>query len=622
MRIPLKSSFLYSSMLFVCYGLLRLPDIFLLNDWASAVCPLDTLYMAKLLFPNQPMTPGLASSVIGPSNSVLIIPPGLYFLAKHLGSVRNIFAFLVLAQWAVPLVLFRLLRNSMRDSTAALVAFFSIFLFTNGHWWSPDFLIQPLLLLSFMLLTGKSDTRPTSLFRLAALGMITGLIMILKHNVGLFWAVAVGGTLLMKSLIQVPDRERRRHRLLLGILIIGLISYGIVFGSKLLYHDEFLYYLVPFFVFWGVIVVGFLRRYSLAFNAEGFGKETFCFTTSAMIIPVGVFVYVGKEIGFSRYWESLFGMGLKYLPIWDPGIFDVTQRYAQLAAGPVNQVFMPNVRGLLYVLLFALPFLINMFIVYKLAERIFRNDSFSTVYPHVVLAPLGIFGILMLFPLEGYHIVSTKISLFLLVGAAVGLRVKNPVACRLLKTAGLLSCLPLALQAGAKPFHAWKTIRSGQAVYMPAPINLAVDSMVSVEVSRQTALLRDTIRGRSYYLVDSSGATLATLLSQIDNHYPNYYLEMRGGILNAASTEAIIQSLRQTEFAVVNTEDFVKFKRRQLSDPYLSAILRFLDTHYREVGRYDRPMQISPNSHILSFLIFEAARADADRQGLQRGRID
>src|SRR5207253_709771 len=108
-----KIAILIYTLLAIFFCLSRLSDIYLLSGWPAAIFPLDSLYMANLLFPSQRVPLDLASTIITPSNSIFIATPALYILAKALGSLRNIYGFLVLAQMGVPFLVFRLLRISL-----------------------------------------------------------------------------------------------------------------------------------------------------------------------------------------------------------------------------------------------------------------------------------------------------------------------------------------------------------------------------------------------------------------------------------------------------------------------------------------------------------------------------
>ena len=298
-----------------------LPNIFaVLGGFPSINFPLDSLYIANnLLFPNSGLNPELAKTIISPSNASFIYPPGIYLLTKMLGNVGNIFIFLFMLQLTVPLLIFKLLRSVSSVSIAISCSLLATCFFVNPNCWSPDFIIQPIMLTVILLLMiGKGEENIIHPSTLAVIGSLSGLIIIIKHNIGVFFVIVCITLIFLKSLGFYDNKVNKRQ--MLFILLVCYFSLGVIFLSRVIYFDEVVFFLFPYFLFWGIVTCLMVKNGSFNLNVPKFFKGTLIFTSTSLVLPVSIFFWFGSVIGYARYWHSLFGMGFEYLPMWDIGI--------------------------------------------------------------------------------------------------------------------------------------------------------------------------------------------------------------------------------------------------------------------------------------------------------------
>lgn len=562
------------------FALLHLSGVFVLREYQSAVFPLTTLYVSdRLLLPGGSLAPALGATVLSPANIVLDYPPAIYVLPRFLGSVRNIFAFLFLLQAGVPALVYSFLRRAARPLPALLAALLSCYYCVNVVWWTPDYILQPFMLLGAILLwdlTAEERGRPWA--RLAALGVLSGLITVIKHNEGVFWGAAAGAALLVRSVDFAGARARGARAWLYGALA-AYGAFGAVFLSKQTHADAVVYYLLPFAVYWAALARAVAARPAAGFAASGFLAEAAVYAAWAAVIPGAVFLWVGGAVGYARYFAS-FGMGLDYRPIWDFGILGVLRHVVLLrpVRGPADALYDYN--ALLLGGLLLSPFLASAWAAARCWGGRTDPDR-ADPRPFWLAGALSVMGVFLLYPLEGAHILKTKLFLFaftalyLLRGTALPAK-----AC----LAMALALLPVAFAAAAKPLRALRTRAGAPAPALRSRLGLRVEGRLAAELERQVAVLERSIRGGRYYVLDTS-SSLTALPALYDNAYPQYYLEMRPGILNQEAADAMLADLRRVDFVVVRDEDY----RDAGPDPYFRQLVGFVRENFSPVDRYEAP---------------------------------
>ena len=611
--------------LLIFFALLHLPNVFVIRSFSGAAFPLNSF------------NPNLVATVISPSNNILLIPPGIHFLAYILGNVRNIFLFLFMVQLVVPILSYKLFRSVSSSLVSLLISSFFTYYFISTDWWCSDYLIQPLIMIGLLILLIRVEKfEINDGHKLLCLGLITGIVVVLKHNEGIFWGVLVLSFFLFCSIVFSGDSHYTKKRPLLFIIFIGFFTFGFLFLTRQIHVDAIVYYLFPYFMFWGMITYYIIKNKSIGFDSVIFLKNTFLFSIAALILPCIVFLWMGSMVGYTRYLSS-FGMGLQYLPLWDFGIAGVIGNYAKFQGVHTFKNIFLNYQSVIFLLLFLLPFVVNCLVNIGLFHLIHnKTTTDANLKNFFKITSMSILGIFMFFPLEGYHILSTKLFIFSFVflylyrcfssefsesdlqseirKQAKTDRILNPKRSKNLsgkRNYGIVSLklvliviiIPIIMYSVYQPIVVSRITTSYGSEQVERAIGIPMEKSLADELNKQAGIVKRVTQGSSYYVIDSSGATLMTLMTIENNHYPQFYLEMRKGILNQEVTYAIIFSLQQTPFVLVNYNDYQKYLSGQQDDPFMAQILDFVHNNYVIVDRYEEPS--THISHLLSFLIME-----------------
>ncbi len=579
------------------YTFFRLPDLLAVKELSCMIFPLDSIYIAKqLLFSGWHVNPDLANTVVAPSNATFIAPPGLYIISKIMGSVRNDYVFLFIFQLLVPIVTFRLLKYVVPFRTAFLATVIACYYFTCGYWWAADWVIQPLMLMAVLILVRKGKSGKLSTADLIYIGILTGLIMIFKHNIGIMFTIGILTWLLMNSLdLRPKDKGNLGALLFFGVIY---LCFGMAIGTKLIHHDEYLFYLFSYFLFWGVFIYYCFKTPCLQLNFGKLIKNSLIFLGSLFILPAVVFFIVGREVGFSRYAHSFF-MGLGYAKIWEPSYFEIIRSYCHFSG--INKIY----ASLVHVCLFLLPLMVNMAVVWRFA-RLAQNAKtpFADIKQFLQIAPLAIMGIFLFYPLEGYHILATKMFIFIFV---LFYLCKN-VNQKLISAVLCILIIPLILFGAMSLAGCLRhSMPAENPLRLKAMIGISMKSDIAEGIVKETEVMERSIKGSSYYLIGSDSLDLSHLLAIVDNPYKQYYIEMRKGVLRTETVNAVIQALKDVEYAVVETEDYKKYLNSQNEDIFLRTILDVIHKNFIEVDRFEVPAGIAGGAEFHSFLVMKKA---------------
>lgn len=590
-----RGSWLPYALLLGLYASLRLPDVLAVTSYSALIFPLESFYLASLLFDGLAVKADIGATLVSPSNAALIYPPGLYGFNMLTGQVAGLYWVLFVVQLAVGPLLYGLAAKALPRTGALLLALLATYYFTRTNWWTPDFLIQPLMMCGVLLLLGR-DLRRGRTSSLLILGQIVGLVIVFKHNVGVFFAILCGTGLFLGAFAPARDARRRPGLLAASLLLAGFFVFIPVFGMRLIHVDEWFFYLLAYVGFWALFA-DLLRKEPLAFDLSAFLRNASVFTVSALALPGMIFAAFGSVIGYGRYWHSLFGMGLKYLPIWDHGILNkIGQHFDGTGVATTYN-------SVVVAVLFVLPLAVNLLAVASIG-RIVRSKQWSPrrKLASFRVAALGVMGVFMFFPLEGYHILSTKLFLFVFV-AAWFLRRCYP---RAMRPAGHLLALMLIPVLALGIFRSISGLRVEAEPGSPAMqrvIGLPLNKDIAAELGRQLEVIRRNVRGEPYYVVDSSGGTLIGLATLEDNKLPQYYVEMRSGILDDEVVAAIKADLATRQFVIVNAGDYVRRDQAGF-DSHMREILAYIDRQYVQVDAYQGPQpRTAPIAQLLDFIV-------------------
>lgn len=588
-RVVPSATWMEYGVLLLLYLVFRLPDVLLIDNFTTLIFPLNFLYFGKLLFSGWAVNPELANTVIAPANASLIYPPGIYMLGNFLGSVQNTFLFLLVIQSAVPLLTYAMLRMAAPRIWAFPVAVLVAWYGTSARTWYPDYIIQPLLLGVLFLLLARD--RDLSVRRLLTCGLLAGLVVLLKHNIGIFFCILCGTVLLLQSL---RERQEADSHVAGYVLLAGMLLFGVVFWSRLPHGDEVVFYLLPFFAFWLLLLVAYVQR-AYEFDVSSFVSKAAVFGATALVLPLGMFLWFGSVVGFARYRQSLFGMGLEHIALWDHGILGILKSYAHFSGGAA-------VYGAAILLLaLAGPFLVN---VGGVARVFAIRSSLLQERRVVVAAAIGIMAIFMLFPLEDHKIAVSKASLFLIAGTWLGASLSR----KAWKRAGVvvsLMLVPVAVLAVRSINMAATLPRASGGAVLERVVGMPMERDIALELDRQVEVLVRATHGQPYYVLTSPAFNLVTLEGLIGNPAAQYYVRFDTLALNAAVVDSVLRQLSVTPYIVVSTEDYAKGG----SNDDARGMRRLMDhvrEHYDIVDRYEPSQGISAAArHIDAFLVLE-----------------
>jgi len=142
-------------------------------------------------------------------------------------------------------------------------------------------------------------------------------------------------------------------------------------------------------------------------------------------------------------------------------------------------------------------------------------------------------------------------------------------------------------------------------------ISMPMEKRLSEELSKQVEVIERSIKGRQYYVIDSSGGTLACLMALVNNNCPQYYHEMRNGVLKQEVTNAIIDSIGRLPFILVKQSDYNDFSQGRPQDMFMCKVIDFIRKNYDIIDRYDAPQDQSKSiKQIYSFFIMKNMKSD------------
>lgn len=576
--------------LFIIYIAIRIPDIWAIEEFAVLIFPLNFLYYAKLLFSGVAVNPAISDTIIAPSNASLIYPPGIYILSSVLGSVRNTFYFLFAIQAVIPLLVFRFLHPVAPRIVAFSVAILIVFFCTSAHYWYPDFIIQPIMagVLIFNL-TRNCKIKP---LELVMCGVGSGLVFLLKHNIGIFFIVLCGTVIFFRS---SRFSEEKSNRIPAYFVLTGFFGFGLLFFTKLPHIDEIVFYLLPYFAFWIYILLLFYKR-QLHLDSIGFLRQGALYASAAMTMPLITFMYFGEVIGFKRYWHSLFGMGIDYIHFWDTGIVAIARAYAQftsIGAAYMSLILLTTILG---------PLLINLIGVGILYYG--RDDNNQKKLDRILAVSIGVMAVFMLFPLEDHKIAVTKFFIFSYVFVVL-LRNVSALTWRILSCSVLLMLLPVFLST----WHHLQLMTKIPAVAgtkeMQRVIGLPLHKDLAQELGLQIKVLQRSIRGSAYIALSTPRYNLMGLPILVDNVRPQYYVRFDSEAISKDVIKATISELEKVQYLIVPTGDYQDYKDGKMESNAFKDLMTYVTRECVVIDEYVESVGGVGVKHINSFMVFK-----------------
>lgn len=563
------------------YAWIKITDVLVVSGIVPLVFPLNAQYFSKLLFSGFGLNPDMAHTVIAPANAIFIYPPGIYLIGSALGTVRNFFIFLFVIQALVPLLIFRMCKTFSSNMAAIVVALFSIYYLTNAQSWLPDTIIQPFMMIIVCLIFPHAGMK-INIKRLIIIGILTGFIIILKHNIGVFWAITCGTIIYWSSFEQKTKANADDY--LARFLLLGYFLFGLLFFSKLNHISDIIFYLLPYFLFWMLAYLWIKRNQTIYFDKRYFFKATALYAISALMIPMLMFIWIGGVIGYGRYWYALFGMGFDYIHVWEYSIF------YHVKNGSLARVMM--MIG---------PFLVNLVVVILLLRHSWERKTPGKIDEQRLfsIASLVIMAIFTMFPLEDYHNALPKMFIFLLV-LFYFLKQFSSKAFIVAVCFIAIIVIPALRHGLSNPFGIARMDISYGSDEMRAKINIGIKKSLADELSKQLSVINRSTQGNPYYVIDQSGGTFTGLISMIDNKILQYYIRSDKEMLNKNVVNAHIAELNKIPFVVAEADGYDHNQPVSGHNQFNNILWSFIKHNFMEVDRFTATAE-----HLYSFVVLK-----------------
>ena len=583
-------------LLVVIYMVIRVPDILGVPLFHKLLFPLNFLYFSETLFSGLKINPELAYTLISPTHANLIYPPGIFILSSILGSVKNMFHFLLAVQVIIPLLVFKIIRSHAPRIFAFSVAILSTYYCTSANTWYPDYIIQPLMIgIIFVLLRSKDN----QLFRLVILGIATGIVIILKHNIGVFLLILCGVQLFINSVTvtKVDNETSKFNKILINIIFITFAVFGFVFIIKLPNWFDRIIFLAPYFLFWIYVFILF-RRNMIELDGKRFVHDGMTYAIWSFMLPLIVFLYFGSVIGFQRYWYSLFGMGFDYLAFWNHGVRELIGGHIHV--GGFGQLYFSFISTLI---LFG-PFLLNSWIVVNLYAGNWFNKNIEEMLELLRIISVSVMAVFILFPLEDIKISQTKFFIFILVFVVLMAQI-SVKRWRYLSAISLLMLIPVATGTYAKVVNTRASLQEtvrlsdlGNAIQLP------LNRKMAHEMSVQMSTLRESIKGHGYFIFTSDKYNLLWLPAIVNNVYLQNYIRFDDVIMNRKVSDTTINELNRMNYVVVAADEFDFYLENDKKNTEFGRIMSYIIENYSVAGQYIKPNEESSATlHMDSFIV-------------------
>lgn len=592
------------SLIVVFYVVKRLPEALSVGAYYRMIYPVFWIYASKsILFPDGSLNRSLDGTVISPANGVFIVPPGTYALAFLFDRLSSLFLFCFVLQAFVPVLVFWLLRPVVSAITATLFALVAV------QYWTviqpqPDYIIQPVMLMAVLLLHAPGVRARLGLTRVALAGGLAGLIMVLKHNVGVFFLLLCVTSLLLEAI-----ETRQRGRLdawLLGGVVSAYLAFGAVFASRVAHPEDLIFYLLPYLVFWGIVGVHLLTTGTTSIDWRRLARSWAVFIACFLPLPVYVFWTFGRLIGYRRYWYALFEMGFTTLGVWDVGLRTIVGDYLRLAWVEAGSLAVVDLS--LVVVFFLAPFAIAGWACYRvwrvLSDSVAPADVLKEWAP---IASMAVMTPFMFFPLENQGIVRTKIAVSVFAALWLGrYALARVITLRTMVAAVLLLVLAaggVGVREGLRSSRADTAFVSGG---WRAVIDVPLARAVAVELDKQAAVIERSISDARFFLVNFGGGDMTPLLVLSKGATPQYYVDTREEFLDRETTAAIIAALQRHSHLVVRSADLRHYLEGRPPGAHSRAILDYVHKNFDIVDRYERPSERSATfSGIADFYVMK-----------------
>lgn len=562
-------------------------DVFYNDDVAALNHSLELSYFGTTTTFDGPLhiNQELKDVSVTPSVVSWCYPPGVSTLINityHIFGfkITNVnIIFLILQMLAVILSFFTF--RKILNNFAAFVLSLFVLAFLAKIAFLPDYLLLPFLILVFTIIfyshhqfTGKP--KPIILI---SLGVLVGLIAYIKHNTGILLFVALSSYIFFSALqFDVKDEQKSRtNSILVWTVILIHLVFGLVFLFQMMSVITSLYYILPFALFFlFLIYYMFYKNKNVYLNTEVFLRNLAFFAAPFVIIVVAWFVWFGTTVGFSRYFDSLYGMYSGFTGIWNVGVFDLFTRNFDYQGFSSFSAIAGTIYSLFYACLIFVPFITAIISAATMVFQMVRHNL-GKIKQYLGICILGVMGIFFLYPMESGHNIATRIFpfVFILFFFITQVKLFTKRNALILFTILLIFVSPLIISDISDSI----SVARGDYVRISEKVDVKVPGELAREINRATDMIDTTTEGKRYYVIDSYSALyIYYYLTDVDQK--NYFIEMRPGIIDKEVAAEITDTIADYQYLVVNKKQYDMFIDGTSYNPDLDDLFNYIRDNY------------------------------------------
>jgi hypothetical protein len=571
-KIFLKQN-IYYIILIVVFFIMRIFEVFNISNFNSSIITLSNIYYKNIFLLNSGnINPLLTKTIIAPFNATLIIPPGTYFLNYLFQTVQNLNILLFTIQLFIPICIFIFLKNNGVTKIYSTIFSILIIFFCTSIIWHPDFIIQPLMCIILTYILYKKET--IKYYDLILIGISVSIIITLKHNIGFSFLLVCLTIIFFNRIEFIKDESIRKNKYFPYFIIFLYLCFGFLFLLKFIYFDEIIFFLASYFIFWFYIFFLFFRN-KLICNDLILFKESSIFIISSIILPIVLFITVGKTIGFNNYFYVLFQMGFDNLKFWDFGIIGILQAYFKF--GSLSNIFTSTI----YIFFLILPFLTNLISLYL----VYKNRKNKNI---LLFTGIGILSIFMYFPLEDHKIAITKAFIYIYILCIYKLFF-NSFFKKTLKYITLF-ILSFVFYFTLKNYSIYKHYKFVKPTFDNNNIlKININSIINKELEFQVNLLNKYVSNKKFYILTSDKNNQLFLLrlfvkNQIQQQF---YTRINQETYNQIYYNVIYNEINSSDFIIIPIDDYYSFKK--INNFYYKLYHTSLE-NYKIVAKYILPI--------------------------------
>jgi len=520
------------------YSIFKIPINSIVFKFANIVHTLQHVYAAQGIFKNLLINTDIANTLMTPSNLGLIFTPGIFYLSSILNGLTNIIIFTHFLNIVFIILFYILIRKVSSVQLSIIFTTGIIFLSFNIKFFGADYVVQPLMAGILLLFF---NNREANNIQLIIIGFLCGLIFIFKQNFGIFFLVVIGTAIFFKNL-----SIGKKFNYFSNFIILIYFLFGILFLLRTNFIFNYIYYLLPYFLFWSFIL--FLTNSSLYLNNKRYIYKSFLLLLGFSILPVFVIISFGSVIGYEKYLFSIFGMGWDYVSFWE---YSILKLINGLNYRDRNEIFISLT--VLFPVFF--PFMINLLTTFKL---FYLKKNIIEYREHLAICSVGIISIFLLFPFEDFRISNTKIFIYLFIFAYFFSYIKFYLKFYLLTSLFIFFIFLQSYYNAIKFFDIKKNSDLIINSNFKNKVDLKVETNLANKLNSINLFISENTNNNTFYLISGDSNMIPFLLLN-KNNKNQYYTRQDKIFMNEPLVNFIIKDLSDIQYILSTQKEYDKF---------------------------------------------------------------